>query len=103
MNVKNKAGEPAFIVKAIREKNIGKIVTPKALIGFVNAGNTFRYNGEAWVSVVDGYLWCVEGNLETMYGDSREGFIPDHWLKPVKPDNFDETLEEELVEELHAT
>jgi hypothetical protein len=93
-NVQIKTGSLAFIKKAIREKNIGKIVTCVKPLGHYNRGDTITINGEHWTAIDTGQFWIISGNIETMYGATTQSHIPAHWLSPIEPlppEDADET------------
>lgn len=94
-----KQGDLAYIKKALRPENIGKIVTCKVLIGELKRGEPFIHNGEQWLAYDTDAHWVIQctSGLETQYGLSTEGFILDSWLIPIRG-NLDELPEE--VEEL---
>jgi len=79
MKIKCKVNDLAFIKKAIRPVNIGRVVTCKELLGKFAFGETIVWNGEEFASPEDDYMWVVSssGNLETQFGPSKEAMIPD--------------------------
>lgn len=83
-----KQGDLAYIKKAIRPENIGRIVTCKEMLGYFIKGETYTYNGEVWMAADTDYMWVVTSNsgVETMYGTAKEVFCPDSWLKPIRGD-----------------
>ena len=91
--MKCKKGQLAFIKKAIRKENIGRVVTCVKYLGYYEKEATITINGEQWSAIDSGDFWLIEGNIETMYGASRQSHIPDHWLSPL-----DELPPEELEE-----
>ncbi len=92
-----KQNDLAFVRKAVRTSNIGKIVTCKEVLGKFKAGETIVWNGEHHCSPDDDYIWIVSAsNLETLYGPSREAMIPDSWLTPLKA--TPEEVEEKSLE-----
>jgi hypothetical protein len=103
--MKCKLGDLAFIRKAIRKENIGKIVTCVKHVGHYNRGDKIIIHGEAWAAIDTDDFWLVSGNIKTMYGKATEGYIPDSWLSPIQPLNDDEETETDapLVDELALT
>jgi len=100
-----KLGDLAFIRKAMRSSNIGKVVQCKELLGKFNRGDEIKWNGELFVSTDTDYIWVVtsKSQLETLYGPSIEAFIADSWLTPINgepSENFEEELAEDLGKEL---
>jgi hypothetical protein len=83
--VQIKTGSLAFIKKAIREKNIGKVVTCEKPLGYYTRGVTITINGEHWTAIDTGDYWLISGNIETMYGAATQSHIPAHWLSPIEP------------------
>ena len=88
-----KKNELAFIIKANRPANIGRIVTAVSCIGKVEAGQKFEWNGEVWRSPITDNIWIIEGNIETLYGSARQAYIPESWLKPIRGDDLDSDSE----------
>jgi len=82
MKIKCKVNDLAFIKKAIRPVNIGRVVTCKELLGKFAFGETIVWNGEEFASPEDDYMWVVSssGNLETQFGPSKEAMIRTHGL-----------------------
>lgn len=91
--MKCKQGQLCFIKRAIRQENIGKVITCEKYLGYYSRGDTITINGERWSAIDSGDFWLIEGNIETMYGASRQSHIPDAWLSPL-----DELPPEELEE-----
>jgi hypothetical protein len=91
--MKCKTGDLAFIKKAIRKENIGKVVTCTKPLGYYSRGATIVINGESWVAIDSDDFWLIEGNIETMYGSAKQSHIPDSWLSPIKPLSDDEENE----------
>lgn len=87
--MKCKQGEMAFIKKALRTENIGRVVTCKEMLGYFIQWEDLMYNGERWLAQDTDYIWVVQGNLETQYGAAKEALIPDSWLQPIRPDGLD--------------
>jgi hypothetical protein len=101
--MKCKQGDLAFIKKAIRQENIGKVVTCVKHLGYYERGANLVISGEVWTAIDTGDYWLISGNIETMYGTATQSHIPDHWLTPVEPlppedaDETDKLLENDLV------
>lgn len=96
------AEDLAFIKKAFRPENIGRVVTCKKCLGFLQQHEEFVWNGEVWRSPDTDYIWIIESNggISTMFGFSKEAIIPDSWLTPIKGDPK-LTEEEEFGEDLN--
>ena len=98
-----KVSSLAFIKKAIRKENIGKIVTCVKYLGHFEKEATITIHGENWSAIDTGDYWLISGNIETMYGMATESHIPAHWLSPIEPlppeefDEVDEPLENDLA------
>jgi hypothetical protein len=86
-----KQGDLAYIIKALRSVNIGRIVTCKELIGKLNQEEPYMWNGEVYSAAISDNHWVVScaSGLETLYGKSKEAVIPDTWLRPIKGDLLD--------------
>lgn len=100
-----KVNDLAFIRKAMRPSNIGKVVQCKELLGKFERGEDIMWNGESFNSPDSDYIWVVtsKSQLETLYGPSIEAFIADSWLTPINgepSENFEEELAEDLGKEL---
>ena len=98
-----KQGDLAYIKKAIRTSNIGKVVTCKKLLGHYERGDPIRHNGEVWAAYDTDHQWVIEckNSLETQYGPCSEALIMDSWLIPIKADPtelLEEIKELDLVE-----
>jgi hypothetical protein len=98
-----KQGDLAYIIKAIRPENIGKVVQCIECIGFYEQYSSFGLHGEVWWAPTSDYLWVIQnsGSIETFFGTSKEAVIPDSWLRPIKtdPEDLEKTRNEELVTE----
>lgn len=97
--MKCKQGDLAYIRKALRPENVGKIVTCKQMLGYYIMGETVTWNGENFLAPETDYMWVVYAKygVETMYGSSKEGMIADSWLQPIVPPD---PPKEELTREL---
>jgi hypothetical protein len=80
-----KQGDLAFIKKAIRQENIGKVVTCVKHLGYYSRGDTITISGENWMAYDSDDYWLIDGNLETMYGVASQAHIMDSWLSPIEP------------------
>lgn len=96
-----KVGSLAFIKKAIRKENIGKVITCVKYLGFFEKGATITIHNENWSAIDTGDFWLISGNIETMYGTATESHIPAHWLSPISPldeaEEDDYSLEDDLA------
>ena len=93
-----KQGDLAYIRKALRQVNIGKIVTVKLLLGSYSKDETYLWNGEMFHAYDTDVHWVIESQsgIETQYGPSREAVIMDSWLIPIRGDNLE--LDEKIKE-----
>lgn len=94
-----KLGDLAFIKKSIRHENLGLIVTCKEHLGYFIKGDKIKISGELWEAVVSDNYWRIEsasGSIETMFGKSKTAYGPDSWLFPIKPEELDENISEEV-------
>jgi hypothetical protein len=83
--MKCKQGDLAFIKKALRYENIGKVVTCARYLGYYERGSKVTISGEEWLAFDSDNYWLVKGDIETMFGKARESYIPDTWLAPISP------------------
>jgi hypothetical protein len=100
-----KIGDLAFINKALRQSNIGLIVQCTELIGYLEKDEPFNWNGETWAAPGSDYYWIVTsttGSIETQFGKSKQGFIADAWLTPIRelPEEDSLYTTEELTDDL---
>ena len=94
--MKLRAGSMAFIKRAIRTENIGRIITCVKYLGYYERGATITISGESWSAIDTGDFWLISGNIETLYGAATQSHIPSHWLvpiEPIPPEDTDETTE----------
>jgi hypothetical protein len=92
--MKCKRGDLAFIKKAVRRENIGRVIECVKYLGYYSRLDKITINGEEWYAADTGDYWLIEGNIETMYGIAKQSHIPDHWLSPIEPlppEDADET------------
>lgn len=95
----------AYIKKAIRPENVGRVVICKEMLGHFKVGEKILWNGEHTFSPDTDNIWVVtaQSGIETMYGPSKEGLIADTWLRPIKADPLeDDDLVHELNENLET-
>lgn len=91
-----KQNQLAFIKKAIRIQNIGKIVTCVKHLGYYSKGDIITISGENWTAYDSDDYWLISGNIETMYGLALQSHILDSWLSPLDelpPEEINETDE----------
>jgi hypothetical protein len=100
--MKCKTGDLAFIKKAVRKENIGRIITCIKHLGHYKQGATIIINGEQWVAIGTDDFWLIQGNIETMYGSAKQSYIPDSWLSPIKPllDDEEDEADTPLITDL---
>jgi hypothetical protein len=100
--MRNKVGKDAFITNGTLLTNLGKRVQVVSYIGYLNAGESFEYNGMVlYVSTTDHYFWIFSGaGLETAMGETSKAYAPDSWLMPIDDDEEDVKTE---VKELEDT
>ena len=82
--LRNKAGQKSLIVNAMRQENIGLIVIPVRLLGHYKSGDSLEISGERFTVPITDNFWLVESPLgvETLFGQARQAYIADTWLKP---------------------
>ena len=101
--MKCKQGDLAFIKKALRKENIGRVVTCSKYLGYFERGATIVINGEQWKAFDSDDYWEVTGRLETQFGTATHAYIMDSWLSPIEPlppeefDELGELLEDDLA------
>lgn len=83
--MKCKTGDLAFIKKALRKENIGRVVTCTKYLGYFERGATIVINGEHWKAFDSDDYWEVTGRLETQFGVASQAYIMDSWLSPISP------------------
>ena len=99
--MKCKKGDLAYINQALRKENIDLIVECKENLGFHLVDDIVEISGERFKAQISDTFWIVSNKecaIETMFGPSREAYIPDSWLTPIKSDS-DKTstkIEDEL-------
>lgn len=95
-----KPNDLAYIKKALRPVNIGRIVTCKELLGYFFKGEQLKWNGEMFVTFEADNYWVIESKMgiETLYGNSTQAFCPDSWLIPIR--GVEEELATETADEL---
>ena len=84
---KCKLNDICFIIKALRQSNIGKVVETVEYLGYFQKDEQFTWNGEVWTAIDTDHHWVIKGNLDTMYGNSKLSYIMDSWLLPMKPED----------------
>lgn len=88
-----KSGDLAIIKRAVRMSNVGKIVKVLHSLGQINAGSEFVWNSEIWYAPVTDQYWVIEHqSIDTIFGPSREAYIADSWLTPIKPELNDDEV-----------
>lgn len=99
----NKQGQMAFIKKAIRPENVGKIVACQRYLGYYSQGDAIEISGEHYLAYDTDHYWIVTaGNVETQFGPAKEGYTMDSWLTPIPPLNDEDLVEDrELILEEH--
>jgi hypothetical protein len=93
-NPKCKLNDICFILKALRQSNIGKVVETVEYLGYFQKDEPFTWSGEVWTAFDTDHHWVVKGNLETHYGTSELSYIMDSWLLPMKPEDSGEGVYE---------
>ena len=98
MKLRCKLNDLAFIIRAMNEANIGRIVLCKEYLGYFQKDEPVMYSGEKWAAWDTGHIWVVfsESGLTTMYGNSKIALMMDHWMIPIDA-NKDELLDETEV------
>jgi len=83
-----KKDDIAFVKKALRPKNIDKVVTVKTYLGYYERAQPYVWNGETFLAFDSDDHWIIECNsgLETQFGSSLQAVIMDSWLFPIRGD-----------------
>lgn len=88
----NKQGDLAFIKKSLRPVNIGMVVTCTQYLGYFIEGEDLEMHGELFKAPFTDNYWLItnqSGHIETQFGKSKEAYLPDLWLIPIKGDLLD--------------
>lgn len=73
--MKCKLNDLCFVIKTLGNPlNLGKVVTCKEYLGFVNKGINIYKEGLYFTATTEDHYWIVEGNVLTRAGESF-GFI----------------------------
>jgi hypothetical protein len=86
-----KKNDLAFINKALRPENVGRVVTCSEYLGFFIEGEIII--DQVLVAHYTDHWWQVtsdSNSIETQYGKSNIAYLPDAWLTPIKPEPLDE-------------
>jgi hypothetical protein len=95
-----KPGQLAFVKKALRKENVGKIVTCIKYVGYYSQGDVIEISGERFLAYDTDHYWIIKANaLETQFGPSREAYTMDSWLQPIEPLNDEDLIETKELEE----
>lgn len=93
----------AFIIKAMNNANLNKVVDVVDYIGFFNAGDLFTYNNmECGAIVTDHYWWIVSKGTPfvTGFGEMSKSYTADTWLWPLKGDLSGDDTDTDLGKDL---
>ena len=101
--MKCKQGDLAFIKKALRKENIGRIVTCTRYLGYYERGAPIVINGETWFAFDSDDYWEVTGNIDTQFGSAKQAYIMDSWLSPINPLGEDKETDKSLEDDLLLT
>lgn len=85
-NPKCKLNDICFMLKALRQSNIGKVVETVEYLGYFQKDDQLTWNGEVWTAFDTDHHWVIKGKLETLYGNSTMAIALDSWLLPLKPE-----------------
>ena len=97
-----KQGELAFINKALRPENVGRVVTTSKYMGYFIAGEVIV--DQVLLAHTTDHWWMIEsesGSIQTEFGSTNLAYSPDTWLTPIKPQPLaenDEIYTDLLVE-----
>lgn len=98
-----KVDDLCYIKKSLREPNIGLVVRCKKYLGYYERGSTIIISGESFLAFDSDDHWLVEndyGEIEYQFGRSREGYIMDSWLEPIKKLDAGSSTEKKIVEHI---
>ena len=85
--MKCKLNDLCYIKKSLREANVGLVVQCKRYLGHYDRGATIVISGESYMAFDTDDYWIVENNygeIESQFGKTREGYIMDSWLDPIR-------------------
>lgn len=86
-----KQGDLAFINKALRPENIGRVVNCAKYLGYFIEGEVIV--DQVLLAHTTDHWWFVTSDsksIETQFGKSDYAYLPDTWLTPIKPEPLDE-------------
>ena len=98
-----KQGELAFINKALRPENVGRVVTTAKYMGYFIAGEIII--DQVLLAHTTDHWWMIEsesGSIQTEFGPTTLAYSPDTWLTPIKPQPLgeDDEVYTDLIKEL---
>jgi hypothetical protein len=94
--MKCSVGDLAFINKALRPENVGKVVTCVKYLGYYARGDVIVISGEHFYAFDSDNYWLIEASaLETQFGASKVAYSMDSWLTPIKPVDLSDEEEQE--------
>jgi len=96
--MKCEQGDLAKIIMSLRSSNIGKTVLVEKYIGHFKQGEEFDFRGVPCKAQITDHFWWIatEFGLSNMYGDTPKAYIPDTWLKPIRPDKLAQKAKKEV-------
>lgn len=99
-----KQGDLAFVIKAIRQSNIGLIVLVEEYVGYFQRGEEYYYGGLRLVAYDTGHVWKVTSSsksIDTIDGKSNFALTIDTWLTPIKglPEDEENLYEDAPMED----
>jgi hypothetical protein len=90
-------GDKAVIVFSIRPENIGRVVSVAEYIGKFNEGEQFQFRGMPCQAIVHDHYWWIEAeDLSIGFGPSPRAYIADSWLRPIRPEQEDVSVKEDV-------
>lgn len=101
--MKCKLDQLAFIKKALRKENIGRIAKCSKYLGYYSYGDTITISGENWLAPDSDDFWCVTGSISTQFGQAHQAYIADSWLSPISPLDESEEDDYSLKDDLALT
>ena len=90
-------GDKAVIVFSLNKANIGRIVHVAEYIGKFSEREQFQIHGQLCQALVTDHHWWIEAeDLSIGLGPSPRAYIADSWLRPIRPEQEDISVKEEI-------
>jgi hypothetical protein len=94
-------GDLAHIIFSLRPENIGRVVKVSEYIGKFSEREQFQLYGQVCQALVTDHYWIIEAeDLSIGLGPSPKAYIADSWLRPIRPEQEDISVKEEIEIEI---